>query len=266
MELDNKTDGTPIKHTAVIKNLREELDTLRELNKHRERAKELRKQGLRPLRKIGDIKEKNTGSKEREITNRPLKYNKKDERDIDFTTWTTSGDEVEIALLAKIQNHRDISDNDNDNNVAEASVALRQQLAKMKLNGDLMPLQSDDQNNDDQNNDDQNNNDNWTSVPVMTAARSMQVLTSRSETTLSRASMICYYRILREIYGAGTPDWTVGAARAGIEGKTSAFVTAECIRAIFTFRDSIKRTVIFFRETKKLLERYESLQIGRAHV
>ena len=254
MELDNKTDGTPIKHTAVIKNLREELDTLRELNKHRERAKELRKQGLRPLRKIGDIKEKNTGSKEREITNRPLKYNKKDERDIDFTTWTTSGDEVEIALLAKIQNHRDISDNDNDNNVAEASVALRQQLAKMKLNGDLMPLQSDDQNNDDQ-----NNNDNWTSVPVMTAARSMQVLTSRSETTLSRASMICYYRILREIYGAGTPDWTVGAARAGIEGKTSAFVTAECIRAIFTFRDSIKRTVIFFRETKKLLERYESL-------
>ena len=65
-----------------------------------------------------------------------------------------------------------------------------------------------------------NNVDDEKSVTVVSAAHAIQVITSRSETTFSRSSMICYYRIMRELYGEAPPDWTVGAARAGLGGTT----------------------------------------------
>ncbi len=226
-----------------MKNLNDELDVLRELGKHRERAKELRKQGVRPLRTIKDIDRK-------KITSLKIEYGGKRETTFDFKSWVSSGNMVEIALLAKIQNHRDICDHDDENNTAHASVFLKKKLSNIRLDVDLMPADEDEPPNIDE----------TRSVAVITAARSMQILSSRSETTLSRASMICHYRILRELYVAAPPDWTVGAARAGTGGKTSAFVTGECVRALFNFRDTIQRTAIFFRETNRLLERYENLQ------
>lgn len=229
-----------------MENLSKYLDTLRELNDYRDRAKELRKKGLRPLRTIKDI---NLGEKPR-ILCKKVTFNGKKEIEFNFDKWTSSNNSVELALLAKIQNHRDICENDDDNNTADADVALKNRLAKITLKDNLMPSESYQS----------NSREDMKSVPVLAAARAMQVLTSRSETVIYRASMISYYRILRELYGAAPPDWTVGAARAGVGGTTSAFVTSECIRALFSFRDRLFRTAHFYRETTKLLERYNNLR------
>lgn len=229
-----------------MENLGSELDTLRELNDFRDRAKELRKQGLQPLRAILDV-----DAVSRTVACRHgREASESTGVDFEFRDWVASGNNVEIALLAKVQNHRDICETDDENNQAKASVLLKNRLSLIELQKDLMPVETAEQ----------GRVDDLKSVPVVAAARTMQVLTSRSETTLSRASMICYYRILRELYGSAPPDWTVGAARAGVGGSTSAFVTGECIRALFSFRDTLQRTAHFFRETKKLLEKYTTLR------
>lgn len=230
----------------LSKDLSKDLDILRELNELRDRAKELRHQGLQPLKRIIDIRPDETPNKRI--------HKKPEDKDfpvkLQFEQWASSGNTVEIALLAKLQNHRDICSSEDENNMAQAHRNFKNRLTHIKLNEDLMPLEREEPPNIDE----------MKSVPVVAAARTMQVLAGRSETALSRSSMICYYRILREIYGAAPPDWTVGAARAGFNGTTSAFVTGECIRAIFTFRNTIQRTATFCHETIKLLEGYQSLR------
>ncbi len=229
-----------------MKTLNKDLEVLRELNDLRARARELRRQGLLPLKRISDIKDEEKADKR-------IKGRAKDKDfkfQFDFSHWASSGNTVEIALLAKLQNHRDICDTEDENNLAQADKELKKHLANLKLNDNLLPIDRDET----------PNIDDMKSVPVIAAARAMQVLVGRSELALSRASMLCYYRILREIYGAAPPDWTVGAARAGFNGITSAFVTGECVRALFTFRDTIQRTAEFCRETIKLLKSYQSLR------
>lgn len=234
-----------------MENLGKYLDTLRELNDYRDRAKELREQGLRPLRTIKDI---TCGKKVEILTKTTAHFQGKPEIPFSFEKWTASGNIVEIALVAKLQSHRDICEKDDDNNTANADALLKNRLTNITLRQDLMPIEDDNS----------SNLDSVKSVPVLAAARTMQVLVGRSETTLSRASMICYYRILRELYGTAPSDWTVGAARAGTGGTTSAFVTGECIRALFAFRDTLQRTATFFRETEKLLEEYSYLRVMAA--
>lgn len=225
-------------------NLNQDLEILRELNNHRDRARKLREQGLQPLKSIKDIEANPPKFPFTKI------FQQEEKREFDFGKWVSSGNNVEISLLVKVQNHQDICEKEDDNNLSQATSDLKTRLSHIKLKDDLMPS----------NLEEPNDIDSVKSVPVITAARTMQVLTSRSETVISRATIVCYYRILRELYGAAPPDWTVGAARAGIGGTTSAFVTGECIRAIFSFRNSFTRTATFFRSTKELLENYSHLR------
>jgi ATPases of the AAA+ class len=88
----------------------------------------------------------------------------------------------------------------------------------------------------------------------------MHSLVGRAETVFSRATMICYYRIVRELYFAEQPDWIIGAARANAGGDASAFVTSECIRAILAFENAIIHTVAFFKNTRELSSQHKRLQ------
>jgi len=88
----------------------------------------------------------------------------------------------------------------------------------------------------------------------------MQALVTRAETVFQPATMYCYYRIIRELYGVAHPNWTIGAARAGIGGTTSAFVTNECIRAIFAFERALERTCKFFEQTSIFCEYFSTLR------
>jgi len=73
--------------------------------------------------------------------------------------------------------------------------------------------------------------------------------------------MICYYRIVRELYTARSPDWIIGAARGGAGGRASAFVTGECVRAILAFEKSIRDTITFFKSSKRLAEEFKRIDL-----
>ncbi len=228
--------------------LHEDLEIIRELNLLRDRAKELRERGLRPLRNIKSVEY----SKERGVPNKRKKIiiTEKDRNVGRLDDWLRSGNEVEVALVTKIQNHADLSVDDNVNNNTDATPELKRRLLRLTINeffpniADLPSSLFDAQ----------------PTVSVLMAARVMQTLVSRSNTVFSEAAMYCYYRIVRELYVAGTIDWTVGAARAGSGGRTSAFVTGECVRAIFAFEDAIKRTARFFESVRRLNMRHSELK------
>lgn len=226
-------------------NLEKDLEILRELNELRSRAKELRQMGVLSLKGINNIID-NDGSttKYKIVTENEELINEKF-----YDQWISGRNLVETALLVKVQNHRDINENDKYNNIAEASQLLKNELTNISLN-DLFPKEEDQP----------ASLNARATVPLVVAARGLQSLCSRSETTISQASMFCYYRIIREIYGASKPDWTVGAARAGTDGKTSAFVTGECVRAIFSFRNAITRNITFFTHILEFYKRFKTLE------
>ena len=227
-----------------MNNLHDELEVIRELNLLRDRAKELREQGLRPLRNIKSIEYIKT--KERKFS---VKIKGKKQTIYKLDNWFRSGNEVEVALIVKIQNHPDLSLDDESNNNTDATPELKNRLRGLKIN-EFFPEIKDTP---------ASLFDAQPTVSVLMAARAMQTLVSRSNTVFSEATMYCYYRIVRELYVAGTIDWTVGAARAGSGGRTSAFVTGECVRAIFSFENAIKRTVNFFENVRRLNTRYSEL-------
>jgi hypothetical protein len=224
-----------------MNNLNEALDGLYELKDLRDRAKELRERGRLALKGIRDITSKGVIKPEAKEFNQGIKSQKGKKKTGFYETWIASGNDVESALLVKVQNHRYLSEDDDENDTAEASKSLKKKLSDIKFDS-LFPSKPLD-----------------ISVPVLVAARAMQALVGRAETVFSRATMICYYRIIRELYVAAGPDWTIGAARAGGGGSTSAFVTGECIRAILAFEGAIKRTVEFFRKTRELREKHTYL-------
>jgi hypothetical protein len=221
--------------------LKDALNVLYELNELRDRAKELREQGRRSLKAIED-----TGLSQRD-TGELIVKNK-----AQIGRWISSNNRVEIALLVKVRNHRDLSVDDNENDKSEAPPALKNKLKTLKLDDLFPPTGGDLQQHGGDGKD--------RSVSVLEAARTMQALVMRSETVFSKATMLCYYRIVRELYMAAQPDWTIGAARAGVGGSTSAFITGECIRAIFAFEAALRRTAVFFKQTSRLHGRYELLK------
>lgn len=93
-----------------MSSLAQDLDMLRELSENRDRAKKLREQSLYALKQI-DIKKKRFADKDKSP----------EDGGIDFKKWVIGNDTVEIALLVKVQNYRDISESDNENNKADAS-------------------------------------------------------------------------------------------------------------------------------------------------
>jgi hypothetical protein len=221
--------------------LKEALDELYELNELRSRAKVLRERGQLALKRIDKIEKSADGT----VTLRASKPLPREE-------WISSGNNVEVGLLVKVQNHQDISEDDEENDRAEAAAVLKGTLNEIKL-ANLFPSTDYQAEIKEEEKGDRR-------VPVLVAARSMQALVGRSESVFSKATLLCYYRIIRELYVAAPPDWTIGAARAGIGGTTSAFVTGECIRAIFAFGDVMKHTARFFKQTDRLLGRYELLK------
>lgn len=230
-----------------MNNLHDELEVIRELNLLRDRAKELRERGLRPLRNIKSIEYRKVDKKINKFKQSIITERKPNVCQLD--NWFRSGNEVEVALVIKLQNHPDLSMDDDNNNNADATPELKSRLQKLKIK-DFFPEIKDMPS---------SLFDAQPTVSVLMAARAMQTLVSRSNTVFSEATMYCYYRIVRELYVAGTIDWTVGAARAGSGGRTSAFVTGECVRAIFSFEDAIKRTARFFESVRRLNERYWEL-------
>ena len=87
---------------------------------------------------------------------------------------------------------------------------------------------------------------NHSRVEIFQAARVFQALTRTPDTVFCAASMLSYYRIVRELYSIDAPNWMVGGARATRGGYPSAFMTGECTRGLNRFSNVV-------RETSKLI-------------
>jgi DNA polymerase III delta prime subunit len=200
------------------------LEVLFELDEYRRRAKDFRSQARGALKQL-----------------RPV--TKADRENIEFLVlgekWSSSKSDVEVALLAKVQGHRDMGEPED-----EAGAALTKRLESIDL-AVLSPRSAED--------------NPFDPVPVLVAARGMHALVGRSNTVFCKASLLCYYRIIRELYTAHDREWIVGAARAGKASHASAFVTSECIRAVLAFEKSLRDTARFFETTKSLYEECERI-------
>lgn len=89
-------------------------------------------------------------------------------------------------------------------------------------------------------------------IPVLRAARALQALVSAPDSAFSTATLFLYYRIVREIYSADSPDWSTGGVRAGEGGVVTAFVTGECVRAILGFARTLEQTGNFVAEISRI--------------
>jgi hypothetical protein len=135
--------------------------------------------------------------------------------------WQGSNGRIEASLLVRVQNkHKQGS----------AQPRLVSHVRDLQLVDHLLSRKADE-------------------IPVMLAARAMQTVIASPEHTFSRTTLLCYYRIIRELYVADSPDWNAGGAKAGASGEVSAYVTAECVRAVLMLARSIGKTADFFRRT-----------------
>lgn len=218
-------------------NLKKSLEVLYELDALRNRAKDLRGKGRRALSNIRSIK-----GEEIDSVNDDERYKK----------WISTGNKIEAALLVKVQDHKNLSADEKENDSAEARPVLKEML-EVTLPDLFTALKKEDDFRESHHILDRR-------IPVLLAARTMQALAGRSKTVLSTETMLCYYRIVRELHTAMKPDWTVGGARAGEGGSLSAFVTGGCVSAILALEHSIKRTVDYFNHTRSLIKRHSDLK------
>ncbi len=86
-------------------------------------------------------------------------------------------------------------------------------------------------------------------MSVYLAANYLRAALDEPGTQLSPSMLLCYYRILRELYFFDSPDWMMGAARATSSplgsGPVSVFVTAECARALSALANKMVATAEF---------------------
>ncbi|HEX8395914.1 MAG TPA: ATP-binding protein [Pyrinomonadaceae bacterium] len=245
--------------------LNQDLEMLRALNEARDRAKQMRQQALPALKafeRFENDAERNIAKSKKVTINRKRSHNKSKGEAFSYEKWVFSKDNVENALLVKVQAHRDISENEEENNKAKANEALKKSLTGIKFEDLIQPITGVRKEGEEGEEKKEKKKDaSPITVPVLVAARAMQALTQRAETVFEPATMRCYYRIVRELYGVAQPNWTVGAARAGVGGTTSAFITNECLRAILSFRNALDKTHEFFKHTLAFYKRYNYLRI-----
>lgn len=203
-----------------MRTLGDDLDTLSTLSDYRKRAKKLWDDGQQALKRV-TAQEAAKGS-----------------------GWRTSDDEVETALVVLIQS-KDVVKKREDTGISSLVARLRglklEDLFGMKLK-------------------DSSAEEDHEMVPLLVATRAMHALAATSKYAFSKAALLCYYRIVREIYSADSPDWSTGGAKAGNGGESTAFITGECVRAISAFARTHHQTSVFFRRTHDLYRRRGQLR------
>lgn len=197
-----------------MKTLESDLGTLAKLDNYRKHARTLRDRGHETLMQLAG------------------------QRAAPDDPWRVSDDEVERALVVKVQSK------DYEPQQSKQSV-IKGQFVK-RLNDVRLEELFDEEDRE--------------RVPVLGAARTMQALVGASKYAFSKATLLCYYRIIRELYSADSPDWSSGGAKAGNGGESTAFITGECMRAVSSFARTHYRTSIFFKRTYDLHRRREQLR------
>lgn len=85
-------------------------------------------------------------------------------------------------------------------------------------------------------------------IPVLTAAEAMRMFVGVGHLSFSKATILSWYVIVRELYTADKPDWCIGGARAGESGWVTAYSTSQCIRALCELVQVLERTGEFLKK------------------
>ncbi len=79
-------------------------------------------------------------------------------------------------------------------------------------------------------------------TPVLIAGRALESLATMPGFAVSRASIACFYRVLRELLSSEPPLWAMGSARAGEGCRATAFVTGECCTGVLWLARAFSRS------------------------
>jgi hypothetical protein len=79
-------------------------------------------------------------------------------------------------------------------------------------------------------------------IPFFDSALVLGALASAPKGAFSSTTMYYYYQVVRELYFANPPAWSVGGARAGPGGQQSAYTTSFLVRGVLTFARMLRRT------------------------
>lgn len=97
-------------------------------------------------------------------------------------------------------------------------------------------------------------------VPVLRAAKTMCALATAPNSAFSPSVMFLYYYIIRAIYAADAPEWSMGGTPAGEGLSPRAYVTWECIKAILHFQRALENTAALIGGIETILvQRHERL-------
>ncbi len=78
-------------------------------------------------------------------------------------------------------------------------------------------------------------------MPILIAGRALEALATTPGCAMTKASVTCYYLVLRELFSSEPPLWAMGSARAGEGSQPTAFVTGECCRGVLWLSRSFSR-------------------------
>lgn len=222
--------------------LQDGLEALSELDELRNRARQWKEEGLAALNVVANVRDASWNG-----WHLPAALDESGNPMATRPEWHGSGGAIEAAMLVRVQNKARRND-------GSPALTLLSRLRHLTLRRDLLELEREDG----------ARRSDVAEVPVLLAARAMQSLVASSTDTFSKATMLCYYRIIREIYVADSPDWNAGGARAGVGGEVTAYVTGECIRAVLMLERSFKQTAEFFRATDEFYRYTRFLRDGGA--
>jgi hypothetical protein len=79
-------------------------------------------------------------------------------------------------------------------------------------------------------------------VPVFRCAVILHALAETPNYPLCKTALVCFYRIIQELYQVTAPAWTSGAARADQDAQVTAFTTGECVRALLALEKALLQT------------------------
>jgi hypothetical protein len=79
-------------------------------------------------------------------------------------------------------------------------------------------------------------------IPIFRCALVLQALAQTPGYALKEAALSCLFCIVQELHEVAGPTWVSGAARAGKDAVATAFVTAECARALLALEGALLQT------------------------
>ncbi|MGZ4992691.1 MAG: ATP-binding protein [Methylobacter sp.] len=89
---------------------------------------------------------------------------------------------------------------------------------------------------------------------VENAILTFHVLVKAPNSAFSENALCCFYHILREVYTADAPNWTIGGLRAAHGGQVSAYMTSLCLHSLLDFAKAQENTAEFLRNIRSFLE------------